>query len=82
MSRDDDAGIRIEGKLDRKVRVYQMNGRDSVGIAAEYDDDDDLLKRHRVRLDRHEAVLVHKRGQPARYVPVREYLEELKARKT
>lgn len=78
---DDDAGIPIDGEPCRKVRVHQMNGRDAVRVVAEYEDEDDLLRRHRVRLDRLEAVLVRKRGQQARFVPIREYLDELKARK-
>jgi hypothetical protein len=70
MSRDDDPGIPIEGEPYRKVRVYQMGERGAVGVVAEYEDDDDPLRRHRQRLDRHEAVLVRKVGEQVRLLPL------------
>jgi hypothetical protein len=63
--------------------VYPQSsyGRPTRGIVAEYEDEDDLLKRYKPNVGRDERILVRKMGQAPKYVPVRQYIEEVKARK-
>ena len=70
----------IDGKPSTKVRVYQMYNGEERGVVAEYENEDEALK-HKPNVGRQEAVLVRKKGEAPRYVPIQNYLRELKAKK-
>ena len=61
-----------------KVRVFQMDEKGSpVSQVAEYENEKEVLRKHKQNLGRREAVEEHK---PAgtKYVPIREWLEKRK----
>jgi hypothetical protein len=76
-----DYGLQIEGEVSRKVNVHNMWDGESRGIVVTYESEDDLLERHVPNHGRHEAVLVRKRDQKPRYVPINEFMDGLRARK-
>jgi hypothetical protein len=79
-NRNRDEPMTVDGKPSTKVQVHQMHQGEARGVVAEYENEDEALK-HRPNLGRSEAVLVRKKGERPRYVPIQEYLRDLKARK-
>ena len=71
----------LDGEPSKKVQVHQVWQGESRSVVAEYEDEQDLVKRYKPNLGRDERILVRKTGQVPRYVPVRQYIEEVKARK-
>ena len=81
MSRKVNDGITIDGQPSTKVQVHQMWQGKARRIVAEYESENQLLANHRPRMDRVEAVLVRRAGQSPRYLPIQEFMKELKERK-
>jgi hypothetical protein len=77
----DDEGMPVEGEPSRKINIHNYHGGTSRGVVDVYEDEDDLLKRYKPRTDRDERILVRKKDKPPEYVPVRKYIEEIKARR-
>jgi hypothetical protein len=57
-----------------------MRQNEAAKVLAEYEDEDDLLRKHKPNLGRCEAVLVLRKGRSHRYVPIQEYLKDLMER--
>jgi hypothetical protein len=81
MAERDDDRFTVDGEPSKKVQVHQVWQGESRSVVAEYEDEEDLVKRYKPNLGRDERILVRKTGQVPRYVPVRQYIEEVKARK-
>ena len=80
MAERDDYRFTADGEPSKKVQVHQVWQGEFRGVVAEYEDEQDLVKRYKPNLGRDERILVRKTGQVPRYVPVRQYIEKVKAR--
>jgi len=75
MAERDDDRFTVDGKSSKKVQWHQVSQGESRGVVAEYEDEQDSVKRYKPNLGRDERILVRKMGQVPRYI------EEVKARK-
>jgi hypothetical protein len=81
MSGRDREPYTVDGEPSRKVSVHDVRGGKDYGVVVEFDDQDEFLSKHVQNHGWSEHVLVRKRDQAPRWVPVEEYKKELRARK-
>jgi len=69
----------LDGQPDKRVRVFQMDGNwKPIKQVAEYETEEDAVKKHQPRMDRREAVEV-RNPEGTAYVPIQEWLQRHKS---